>query len=236
MRLTILLFASLIISPSIYSQNSQFVELKNGTIIEGKVEKEEKFLHKTKLIINDTTEIFLEDVEKFQTSEGYFVRMHQGYGETWAKRIEEGNIDLFTRTVQHTSGGYTMPTAGGGSMYVGAVSRSSQVEFFSKNDGPLMRANAINLKRELSDNPRSMEYLKKRDGLTAVQVIGGIAGIAIGIASVTSQADSEELDPTGAIIGLGVFAGSAWIPYYGKKDLTQQAIREYNNPSFDYQD
>ena len=62
-----------------------------------------------------------------------------------------------------------MPTVApkGGSFYVGGGSSPSQVEYFSKNDGPLMKANAFNLKKHLNDNPISMEYLKKRDGLTA---------------------------------------------------------------------
>ncbi len=227
------IFIVLLFSTISFAQNNQFVELKDGTIIEGNVEREEKIFQKGKLIVNDTTEILLQNVYRFQSSDGYFIRMSQGYGDTWAERIIEGNIDLFTRTVSY-SGGTWMPTGapGGGSFYVGGGSSSSQVEFFSKNDGPLMRANAFNLKKHLNDNPISMEYLEKRDGLTAVQWIGAIAGIAIAGVTLSNQADKDELDVTGPLVGVGVFAGSVWIPYFEKRNLVQKAIIEYNNPSF----
>ena len=163
------IFIVLLFSTISFAQNNQFVELKDGTIIEGNVERVKKIFQKGKLIVNDTTEILLQNVYRFQSYEGYFIRMSQGYGDTWAERIIEGNIDLFTRTVTSYSGGTWMPVSapGGGSFYVGGGFSSSQVEYFSKNDGPLMKANAFNLKKHLNDNPISMEYLKKRDGLTA---------------------------------------------------------------------
>lgn len=95
-----------------------------------------------------------------------------------------------------------------------------------------MKANALNLKQHLNDNPISMEYLKKRDGLTAVQSVGAIAGLAIAGITLSNQADKDELDVTGPFIGIGVFAGSIWVPNFEKQNLVQKAIIEYNNPSF----
>lgn len=228
------IFIVLLYSTISFAQNNQFVELKNGTIIEGNVERVEKIFQKGKLIVNDTTEVLLQNVYRFQSSDGYFIRMSKGYGDTWAERIIEGNIRLYTRTVTYYDGGTWVTTGapGGGSFYVGGGSSSSQVEFFSKNDGPLMKANAFNLKKHLNDNPISMEYLKKRDGLTAVQWVGAIAGLAIAGITLSNQADKDELDVTGPLIGIGVFTGSIWIPYFEKRNLVQKAIYEYNNPSF----
>ncbi len=234
MRNITTIFIVLLYSTISFAQDNQFVELKDGTIIEGNVERVEKIFQRGKLIVNDTTEILLKNVHRFQSYDGYFIRMNRGYGDTWAERIIKGNIDLYTRTVTSYSGGTWMPTGapGGGSFYVGGGFSSSQVEYFSKNDGLLMKANAYNLKKHLNDNPISMEYLKQRDGLTAVQWIGAIAGVAIAGITLSNQADKDELDITGPVIGIGIFAGSVWIPYFEKRNLVQKAINEYNNPSF----
>ena len=147
----------------------------------------------------------------------------------------EGNIDLYTRTVRYYDGGTWVPTGAprGGSFHVGGGPSSSQVEFFSKNNGPLIKANALNLKKHLNDNPISMEYLQQRDVLTAVQWIGAIAGLAIAGITLSNQADKDELDITGPVIGIGIFTGSVWIPNFEKRNLIQKAIYEYNNPSSD---
>jgi hypothetical protein len=164
----------------------------------------------------------------------YMIIVKNGVQDTWAKRIVKGNIDLFTRTVTSYSGGTWMPVSapGGGSFYVGGGFSSSQVEYFSKNDGPLMKVNAYNLKQHLNDNPISMEYLQQRDGLTAVQWVGAIAGLAIAGITLSNQADKDELDITGPVIGIGIFTGSIWIPNFEKRNLVQKAIIEYNDPSF----
>jgi hypothetical protein len=215
------IFIVLLYSTISFAQNKQFVELKNGTIIEGNAERVEKIFQKGKLIVNYSTEILLQNVYRFQSSDGYFIRMNQEFGDTWAERIIEGNTDLYTRTIKSYNGGTWMPTGApkGGSFYVGGGSSPSQVEYFSKNDGLLMKANAFNLKKHLNDNPISMKYLKKRDGLTAVQWIGAIAELAIAGITLSNQADKDELDITGPVIGMGIFAGSVWIPYFEKRNL-----------------
>ena len=218
----------LLFTISVSAQFKNFVELRDSTIIRGKVELSTKLFKSSKIIVNDTTEIPLSKVHAYQTTEGYFRRMYSGYGETFAKRLEEGNIDLYTRTQSYGGGGAFVPGPNGTSIFVGGGMQSSQVEYFSKDDGNLQKANARNLKRALFDNPESMEYLNKRDGMTAIQVLGVLAGVAIGAASLTSQADSDELDPTGAIVGLVIISGSTWIPSFQKQELTRKAIKAYN--------
>ena len=51
------IFIVLLYSTVSFAQNNQFVELKNGTIIEGNIERVDKIFQKGKLIVNDTTEI-----------------------------------------------------------------------------------------------------------------------------------------------------------------------------------
>lgn len=229
MKKILLLVVILLVSViPLFGQSGQFVELINGTIIEGKVEYQSKLFKSPRIIVNDTTSYPISRVRAYKSSEGYFLKM-SGYGSTFALRLEEGNIDLYTRTISSHSPSY-VPGPNGTSMFVGGGMTSSQVQYFTKDDGPLLRANARNLKKALSDNDLSMSCLKKRDGLTAVQVIGVIAGIGIGALTLTNQADSDELDPTGAIVGLAVIAGSTWIPHFAKKDLTLKAIKAYNHP------
>ncbi|MEQ8883097.1 MAG: hypothetical protein RIC57_00810 [Balneola sp.] len=214
---------------SVSAQYINFVELKDSTVIRGKVELSTKLFRSSKIIVNDTTEIPLSKVHAYQTTDGYFRRMYSGYGDSFAKRLEKGNIDLFTRTQSYEGGGSFVPGPNGTSMFVGGGMHSSQVEYFSKDGGELQKANARNLKRALFDNPESMEYLKKRDGMTVVQVLGVIAGVAIAATSLASQSDSEEISmPPGAFVGVMVISGSSWIPYLQKEELTRKAIKAYN--------
>ncbi|MCR9133493.1 MAG: hypothetical protein NXI08_12990 [bacterium] len=225
-KLGLLFFA--LFSTNGLSQSTDFVELKNGTRYEGKVEVKEPFLKKSRIILNDTTTILMQEVEKYQSSEGYFVRMHGGFGDAFARRIQEGNIDLFTRYVP-SSGPTWIPGPNGTMTYIGPSSGGSNMQFFSKNDGPIMKANARNLKQELYDNPTSMQYLNQRDGLTALQVIGIVGGVALAASTISAQADKEEPDFTGAVLGLGVVGFSSWIPHFAKQNLTEKAIRAYNS-------
>jgi len=212
---------------SVSGQFKNFVELRDSTIIRGKIEVSNKLFRSSKIIVNDTTEIPLSKVHAYQTSDGYFRRMYSGYGDDFAKRLEKGNIDLYIRTQDSMAPSY-IPGPNGGSTFIGHGTQTNNVEYFSKDGGELKKANARNLKKALFDNPQSMEYLKKRDGMTAIQVLGVIAGISIGAASLLSQSDKDELDPTGAIVGLAVISGSTWIPSFQKKELTRKAIKAYN--------
>ncbi|MFV1882969.1 MAG: hypothetical protein ACMZ7B_00555 [Balneola sp.] len=216
---------------SVLAQNEDFVQLRDSTVIKGKVEVQEKMFGKNTITIDDTLKYYLQEVHAYQIDNVYYLRMYGGYGDAFAKRIERGNIDLFTRTVRNSGGGVMFPMGSVGPVAFGpSFNPSSQAEYFSKDGGPILKANQSNLKRALSDNPTSMYFLKKRDGATAIQVVGIIGGIAITALSITSQADSEEFNPTGPLLGLGVIAGSAWIPYFKKQEFTRNAIRSYNHP------
>lgn len=225
--LTILLL--IIVSASGFAQYRNFVELRDSTIIRGKVELSDKLFKKKRLIVNDTTEILMSNVRAYQTTDGYFLRMNQGYGDDFAKRIEEGNIDLYTRVQTHMAPSY-MPGPNGTSTFVGGGFSQTNVEYFSKNGEKLQKANARNLKTALFDNPESMRLLKKRDNLTVVQVLGIIGGATLAIGSVVAQKDKEDINLSGFVIGGVIMSGSSWIPSFQKKELTRDAIEVYNNP------
>ena len=220
----------IIVSASGFAQYRNFVELRDSTIIRGKVELSQKMFKKTRLIVNDTTEIPLYKVRAYQISDGYFLRMNQGYGDDFAKRIEEGNIDLYTRVQTHMSTPSYMPGPMGTSTFVGGGFSQTNVEYFSKNGEKLQKANARNLKKALFDNPESMRLLQKRDNLTVVQVLGIIGGATLAIGSVVAQKDKEDINLSGFVIGGMIMSGSSWIPHFQKKELTQEAIEVYNNP------
>ncbi len=232
MKASNLFLIILLFSTSLKAQSTDFVELMTGERYKGKVEVQTPFLKKARVVVNDSTTILLEKVRSYQTEDGYFMRISSLEGSGFAKRVEEGNIDLYIKQqMNYGGGGHWIPGPNGTSTYMpGGGMSSSSVQYFSKNDGPVRKANARNLKVALADNSASMDYLKKRDGLTAVQVIGIIGGLAIGTASILSQSDKEVLNPTGIVVGLVVVTGSSWIPHFAKQDMVEKAIQEYNRP------
>lgn len=184
-------------------------------------------------MINDSTHYPLKEVLAYKKDGEYYRRIGLSFnfntGDQFAVRTEKGNIDLYER-MEYSYSNSWVPGPNGTMMYTGGGFNGNNVQYFAKDSGPVLKANARNLKTALSDSPQSMEYLKKRDGLTAVQVIGIIGGIAIAGASISAQADKEDPDFTGAFIGVGVVAGSAWIPFFAKQDLVRKAIKVYNHP------
>ncbi|RNC79847.1 MAG: hypothetical protein ED557_11965 [Balneola sp.] len=228
MKASILTLIIFYLSIHTQAQDTTFVELRNGVKYEGKIEVETPFLKKSRIILNDTTVILLERVQRYQSKDGYFVRISYADGDGFAKLIEEGNIDLYIREQMTYSGGSWMPGPNGTSTYMPGGAGISSVQYFSKNGSRLQKASARNLKIALADNPTSMSYLNKRDGLTAVQVLGAIAGVAIAAATFSGEIDKESPDFTGLVIGGVVFTGSIWLPYFAKEDLVDKAIQEYN--------
>lgn len=213
-----------------FAQYGDFVQFRDSTIMKGNIEVKMKTFGKNTITVNDSLKYFLQDVHAYQIDGDYFLRMYSGYGDAFAQRIEKGNIDLYTR-VQRNYGGGMVPMGSVGSVSFGpTVGGSSQAQYFSKDGGPVLKANQRNLKLALFDNPISMDYLKKKDTATAIQVVGILGGIAITALSITSQKGSDEFNPTGPVIGLALVTGSAWIPYFQKKTFTRNAIQSYNHP------
>ncbi len=230
----IILFIALILvtSSAVKSQFLHFVELRDSTIIRGKVKVSDNLFKGRRLIVNDTTEIKLSDVRAYQTSDGYFLRIDKGYGDNFAERLKKGNIDLYSRQVTGFTPPTYMPAAGGTSTYIPGVATSSEAQYFSKNGGDLQKVNATNLKRALADNEVSMKFLKDRDGMTTIQVLGALTGVAIVAATLAPQLDKDELNLVGPVIGIAVFTGGIWLPEFKKRELTRNAIDAYNNPMF----
>ncbi len=229
----ILLFIALILvtSNAVQSQFLHFVELRDSTIIRGKVKLSNNIFKGNRLIVNDTTEIKLSDVRAYQISDGYFLRIDKGIGDDFAERIEKGNIDLYSRPVRSSAATF-MPGPGGTSTFVGGGMSNSSVQYFSKNGGDLQKASPSNLKKALADNEVSMKFLNDRSGMTTLQVLGAVAGVAIVAATLAPQLDKEEPNFIGPVIGIAVFTGGIWLPEFKKRELTRNAIDAYNNPWF----
>tara|TARA_R110002096_G_scaffold170131_2_gene342192 strand:- start:21510 stop:22223 length:714 start_codon:yes stop_codon:yes gene_type:complete len=230
----IILFIALILvtSNAVKSQFLHFVELRDSTIIRGKVKLSNNLFKGRRLIVNDTTEIKLSNVRAYQISDGYFLRVNKGYGDDFAERIKKGNIDLYSRPVTGFSGPTSIPGAGGSSVFIGGGFSNSSIQYFSKNGGDLQKASPANLKKALADNEVSMKFLNDRDGLTTLQVLGAVAGVAIVATTLAPQLDKDELNLVGPVIGIAVFAGGIWLPEFKKRELTLSAIDAYNNPWF----
>ena len=229
-RITLLALAIVGLSLSSKAQDTTYVEFIDGTKKYGSVEVVNPFLQKSKIVLDDTTEYSLSQVLAYQTDEGFYRRI-ENKNDKFAKRIEKGNISLYSRAVTNYSPTH-MPGPGGTSTYVGGGFSEGSVEYFSKNGSALLKANIRNLKPAMADNPKSMSYLDRRGGYTFLQVIGAIAGVTIVTLGITSQADKdpEEMSATPLVLGAAVFSGGLWLPHFGKRSLKRKAIKAYNQP------
>ncbi len=212
-------------------QLSEHIQLRDGTILEASVEFNERLFRSNQIVFNDSVTYSLSRIEAYMDGVSYYRRVKTSPFSTndFARRVEKGNIDLYEFFEFKSS---PMMNSNG---YVTTTTSPVSTQFFSKDGGPIQKVNARNLKKALYNNPVSMEYLNKRDQLTAVQVIGAIAGAAIIGISISNQieSDAETINPTGLILGGLVVNGSIWLPHFRKQDLTQDAVRSYNSPEGD---
>lgn len=233
MKAKVTLFFFLIIVPVLgFSQETHFVQLRNGTVLTGKIGYVALPFRGLNIVVNGDSTIFVsKTVIAFQNDDGYFRRVpgvkKAEDGDDFAIRTEKGSIDLFSRNTGF-SPGTMVPGPYGTMMFTGGG--TGKAEYFSKGGGALQKYNIRNLKPALSDNALSMNYMNKRDGWTAVQVIGILGGAIITASSFAALPKSDTPKLTGIFVGLGMITGSAWIPHLAKKNLTRKAIRAYNHP------
>lgn len=214
---TILILFLILSSNSVFAQETDFVVLKNDSVVTGDLTINGKMFSQSMFILDDSVFIKQQEIKAYQLDGEYYLRMPFGFGDRFALRIEEGNLDLYSRPFNYVS------SMNG--MYV-----ESQRMYFIKGDGPLKNLNGANIYEAVADNPVSLDFMKKRQGLTVVQVIGALAGIGL-TASAFANLEPDETPNVGAMVGgISVFAGSIWIPYFAKADLLDKAIKSYNYP------
>lgn len=238
MKKVILVFTSIFIgisSGALAQDNSTtsedlFLELRSGQTMKGEVVKNEPIFKKDYLLLNDSLKIGLDSVKTYSTEDGYFTRITDRssmHYNKFAERIEEGNIDLYSREFSVGGGSMAMHGPYGGVSYVSAGPSSSSSEFFSVNGKDVLKANYRNLKGPLSDSPRSLKHLNTYHnmGIASWVMIG--AGLATMGLSLTAISDEGGL-PAGFFVGAGV-TGVGSIVGFARKSQLPKAIRAYNN-------
>jgi hypothetical protein len=73
------------------------IQLATGEKVYGKVELKEPFLRKSYLLLNDSVEYKIKDIDRFQSDDGYFAKLPKS--SKLVKRTVQGKIALYEETV-----------------------------------------------------------------------------------------------------------------------------------------
>ncbi|MFH1197635.1 MAG: hypothetical protein V1720_18190 [bacterium] len=234
MKTTKLLFIALFFAaPNLFPQmvEKSYVILTTGEKLFGKVEYTNPLLGEKGVMLNDTTKIPLSKVKFFENADGYFGVVRSNFSFNVVRRIKVGKINLFNETssyyappafhtVSTPGGSFTVSSGGGGVNFMSS-------DYFNKGDGDIKAVSYANLKKELADNPVSIEYLESYNLCNIISWGLVITGLGLTIGTMASA--SKEEPPSGAMLTIGIgTAISAWIPYLMKGGNMQKAIETYN--------
>jgi hypothetical protein len=217
--LRVVLFALLLIAPVLYAQSdSGFVRLVSGERRWGHVEWNRPIIGSSSLSVDDSIEIPIDSVARFQNSDGFFGRV-AGTSATIVLRTSHGRLDCFKELAGTWHPGTPPPPLLPQSVVF-------PVDYFSKNDGDILDAGYGNLSLALADSPVSMAHLARYRTMNFIQwgLLGtGFSLVVLGFAESEPGTSETEIIVTGAVLGL-----AAWIPYFLKKGELEEAIEEYN--------
>ena len=155
-----------------------YLKLEGGRIIYGKLEYNIPYIGGDYVRVNDTS-YYIRELSSFNCSWGYFTKFQpdpsSGNIEIF-KRSKEGKIDFYI-------GKTSLYSAGVGNM--GPMAYDYKEKYYSKDKVHLLALNYTNLSKNLSDNPKSMEFLQQYEtaqywklGLAATGIIAAVVGIA----------------------------------------------------------
>ena len=231
MKKHILYFLSLIfiIPFMLQAQDSvkTYIELNSGEIIKGKVNIKHPVFAKKYLTLNDSTNYTLDKVKSFQTDDGYYTIFNKSDDHyKMLRREKQGKIDLYSSYSMSSTGGSFTAGYGGSVSYSPGMVTTAKFDYYMKN-GIIKELDYDNLEIDLSDNEKSMGFLKSYKTLVYVQW-GFFAAGAVMIISALAQADKETGLPKGQFLGGGIVMGLAFIPSLMKDDKLKQAVRVYN--------
>lgn len=202
------------LSTEMFAQNdSSFIEFVNGEKLFGKVKYKVINNGPSYLTLNDSAQFLIGRVTSFQNEDGYFTK-HEGYKNNFLKRIVAGRINLYQETVSIPGNPYS------------TTSSDISFEYFSKDNGDIMRADYEKLERALSDNLESLNRLKTYKTLEYVHwgmLGGGAALIIAGLLTGSKDKPNLTLIVTGSVVG-----ALSIIPYFMRKPQLKSAINYYN--------
>ena len=223
-----LLFLLLLVPFAVSAQDSTsgYLELTSDEKISGIVEVKSELFKQKYILLNDSVKYQLNQVKAFQNKDGFFVVFRNSRAVyKIAKRKETGNIDLYTSYELVYSAGTYSPGFGPGGAG-GGVSNAA-IEYYRKNNGALKSIEYDNLKTNLADNTKSMEYLRSYKSLNYAKIGLGVLGAGIIVSAFAGMSKEEGL-PKGPLISGAVVMNLLWIPQILQGQEIKDAIKAYN--------
>lgn len=218
-----LLFCLIFMPTIVFSQPEEFVELSDGTILNGKVEVKKTATGGSLIVFNDSAHFVSSQVKGFKDKNGYFVRVSTWKGNKFARLTKKGNIELYETVEVGTTYGYSS----GDYWVYDPQPYTKRTVYFSKSSGEIWKANVPNLKKAFSDNPKAMRELNNLQMLQIATIGLLVGGAAIVAASFATLKKNSESPPAAIFIGTGI-ALSSWLPHLAKKGKKEKAIEIYN--------
>jgi hypothetical protein len=208
-----------------------FLKKFDGTTLRGTTISYERPIMKEAVFLIDSVSYPASEIEFIQNHHGLFGNLNRFYkddSDIFAMRIKRARISIFEEVDMYVYGAPSLRLG----QYDGDASKAmiatgDYFHFYSKDDGPLKKANFKNLKSDLSDKPEANHHLKRHQRYLYLQLGLLAGGLAIITADVLSQPkDDIRMTPFNAL-GLVVIGGS-FFPTKARKDSLWDAVEAYN--------
>lgn len=168
------------------------------------------------------------EISKFKTAHGLFAVIPDGKSDDlYAMRTYSGNLSIYEAVDIDPYAGTTISTSGETTnAQPDELAKGQVIDFYTKNDGQLQRANYANLRLDTRDNAEAVKELKRFRKLQWLQrgmVSGGVGMLAGGLMSQTGVIQFNPLMVAGAILG-----GSSFFLQAPKEDAMWNTFDIYN--------
>ncbi|MCC6599419.1 MAG: hypothetical protein IT223_01960 [Crocinitomicaceae bacterium] len=171
------------------------------------------------------------DVAFFQNNHGYFANLAKLYSdnsERYAIRIRSGILHLYEEiNIDAYAQEELQITENSSSMENEMLATWEYFQYYTKNNGPVKKANYKNLKADLSDNPLSAHSMKNYRNYRILQVAMVLAGAGLVSMDIARQSNQAvQFTPwmaTGIVIG-----GSSYFLESAKENEKWLAVDSYN--------
>lgn len=206
---------------------SLFVVLQSGdTIMAQNVTYVHPILKQPK-ILADKQNFQVSEISKFKTNHGLFAKIPNAKDEDiYAMRTYLGSLSIYEAVDIDPYSGSEISADETGNAQPESLAKGQVIDFYTKNDGSLQRANYANLRLDVRENAEAFQELKrfrKFQWLQRGMVSGGIGMLAGGFISQTGVVQFNPLMVAGAILG-----GSSFFLQAPKEDALWNTFDIYN--------
>ena len=206
---------------------SLFVVLQSGdTIMAQNVAYVHPILKQPK-ILADKQDFPVAEISKFKTNFGLFAKIpHAKDDNIYAMRTYLGSLSIYEAVDIDPYAGDEISIEESKNAQPSSLAKGQVIDFYTKNDGALQRANYANLRLDVRENAEAFQELKrfrKFQWLQRGMVSGGIGMLAGGFISQTGVIQFNPLMVAGAILG-----GSSFFLQAPKEDALWNTFDIYN--------